>query len=144
MKELIKTLKKQYDEILTIFEALEDFCRGKAQKDWVAEKGNIIYYLKKFKKSIQEHVKLETDQLYPSLLNSKDKALKKKGEKYFDEMNRISENMVQFFDKYNDLKQGELSSNIDFKLDLTTIIKNFKKRIDVEEIKLFPLYEQLK
>jgi len=143
MEELIKKLKKQHWELNTIFESLDNFCKGEAQKEWVKEKGDVITYIRKLKITILGHVKLETKELYPPLLQSEDKKIKDFAQKNFDEMNLIAEEQNEFFEKYAQLKQSELSSNLDFKLDLTKIIKIFKKRMALEEGEIFPMYEEL-
>jgi len=59
-------------------------------------------------------------------------------------MQLISKKTLSFFEKYSHLKVDELSQNETFKLDLNTIILIIKRRIELEESELYPLYSQIK
>ena len=83
---------------------------------------------------------MEDAQLYPTIVNTKDKKIKSIADKYFDEMKLISKRTMSFFETYAHLKVDNLSRNENFKLDLSTVIAIIRKRIDLEETELYPLY----
>ncbi len=58
-------------------------------------------------------------------------------------MKLISERVLSFFETYSSLKSSDLSQNVSFRLDLTTIITIIRKRIKLEESELYPLYIEL-
>ncbi len=149
MEDLIDTLRQQHWEILSSCEALEIFCKGGISsgediKKWMEEKRNVVFHLKKFKTLLLSHLKLEDGELYPALLKAKDKTIKEIVERYIGEMKLISKRTLSFFETYSHLKVDGLSQNENFKLELNTIIAIIKKRVDLEERELYPLYSKLK
>ena len=58
-------------------------------------------------------------------------------------MKLISKRTLSFFETYNHLKVDDLSQNESFKLDLNTVITIIKKRVEIEESELYPLYSKI-
>ncbi|MEK6905713.1 MAG: hemerythrin domain-containing protein [Nanoarchaeota archaeon] len=148
MDNLIDTLRQQHWEIFSSCEALDKFCkRGVSTGDniekYFGEKNNVIFHLKRFKTLLLTHLKLEDAKLYPILLKAKEKKIKKTAERYSDEMKLISKRTLSFFETYNHLKVDDLSQNESFKLDLNTVITIIKKRVEIEESELYPLYSKI-
>ncbi|OIO61875.1 hypothetical protein AUJ83_03975 [Candidatus Woesearchaeota archaeon CG1_02_33_12] len=149
MDDLIDTLRQQHWDIRSSCDALDKFCKsglsdnGSIEK-WMGEQSNIIFHLKHFKKILLSHCKLEDAELYPILFKAKDKRLRETSEKYANEIKLISKRVLSFFETYTHLKVDDLSQNEDFKLNLNTVITIIKKRIDIEESELFPLYSKVK
>lgn len=145
----MEKLKQQHWEILSSCDSLEKFCKeginnSEDIEKYMGEQSNAVFHIKKFKKILVEHLKLENKELYPILINGKDSKSKKIAKKYSDEMELISKKAISFFEKYAHLKVDDISQNEDFKLDLNLVIKIIRKRIDVEEEKLYPLYNKIK
>ncbi len=149
MDNLIAILKQQHWAIRSSCDALDEFCKkginvGNNLEQWVGEKNNTLFHLKIFKKILVAHLNLEDAELYPAFTKVKDKKIKEIAEKYSDEMILISKRTLSFFETYSHLTVDDLSQNEYFKLDLNTIITIIKKRIDIEEQELYPLYSKLK
>lgn len=149
MDDLINILRQQHWEIRALCDALDRFCKsgieeGEDIEKWMNEKNNVLFNLKNFKKILLSHLKLEDAELYPNLLSAKNKSIKETAEKYSDEMKLISKRTISFFETYAHLKVDELSQSRIFKLDLSTIITIIRRRIDLEEVELYPLYTKLK
>jgi hemerythrin-like domain-containing protein len=147
--DLINILRQQHWEIRALCDALDRFCKsgieeGEDIEKWMNEKNNVLFNLKNFKKILLSHLKLEDAELYPNLLSAKNKSIKETAEKYSDEMKLISKRTISFFETYAHLKVDELSQSRIFKLDLSTIITIIRRRIDLEEVELYPLYTKLK
>ena len=91
MEGIINTLRQQHWEIRSSCDALNSFCKsginvGDDMNKYIGEQKNVIFHLKKFKKILLVHLKLEDDELYPALLKSKDKKIKETASKFSDEM----------------------------------------------------------
>ena len=149
MDDLINTLKQQHWLIRTQCKVLEGFCKQDVNakeniEEFFNERGKFIFHINNFKKSLLPHLALEDAKLYPVLAKSKDPKIRETAEKYSDEMTLISKRTLSFFETYSHLTVDDLSQNEYFKLDLNTIITIIKKRIDIEEQELYPLYSKLK
>ena len=111
---------------------------------WMSKKSKIIFHLNNFKKILLLHLKLEDAELYPALEKTKEEEIRATSQKYSEEMKLISKRTISFFETYAHLKVDELSQNEYFKLDLNTIITITEKRISIEELYLYPLYDKIK
>ena len=149
MDKLIEALKQQHWTIRSECDALIKFCGsgadvgGGLEKLW-GERSNFIFHINNFKKILLPHLALEDAELYPTLVKSKDKKIKETATKYSDEMKLISKRTVSFFETYAHLKIDDFLQNENFKLDLNTVITIIKRRIDLEEMELYPLYNKVK
>ena len=117
--------------------------RGGVEKFW-GERSDFIFHLNNFKKILLAHVKLEDAEFYPVLAKAEDEKTKETAKKYSDEIKLISKRAVSFFETYAHLKVDDLLQNEYFKLDLNTIVTIIKRRIDLEEAELYPLYNKIK
>lgn len=144
--DLIDTLKQQHWDIRSSCDVLSNCCKqveNLSLEGFIEKRRSIMFHLNNFKTVLLIHLKLEDSKLYPLLLNSKDKNIRKVSKEFSDEMTLISKRTFSFFETYNHLKVENLFGNEYFKLDLQTIIAIIKKRIDIEEQELYPLMSKV-
>ena len=116
---------------------------GAPIEEFLEKQHSLVFHLRKSKNILIQHLKVEDEFLYPALLKSKNKEIKKTTEKFAAEMKQISEKTMSFFGRYSTLKVEDITMNDDFRADLGLIITIIKKRIAVEETDLYPLYDKL-
>ena len=146
MDKLNEVLKQQHWAIRSHCDILMKFCvngvdtkGGEIEQFW-EDKTKFALHLNNFKKILIPHLALEDAELYPLLIKAKDKKIREASDKYSDEMELISKRTLSFFETYTHLKIDHFLHNELFKLDLNTVITIIRKRIDLEEIELYPLY----
>ena len=156
MENLINTLKEQHWDILSSCTILEDFCKSGINADggdiekWINKRGGVILHTMHFKEILIEHLKeiliehlkLEDKEFYPVLMKAKDKKIRETSAKFSNEMNLISKKVISFFETYTHLKVEEISQNEMFRLDLNTVITIIRRRIQLEDSELYPLYDK--
>ncbi len=133
--KLIKELKKEHKQILSLFNGLTDYLAGK-----IVHRLDVMINLRKLKATLIKHLEKEDKFLYPALKKAKDKKTRETAKKFSDRMLKISKTVLAFFDKYLHLKMYELGTNEAARKDLREIVTSVAKRVDVEEKVLFPLY----
>ncbi|MEK6938816.1 MAG: hemerythrin domain-containing protein [Nanoarchaeota archaeon] len=132
---LIKALKAQHREILSLFDALAVYMAGEAVPTI-----EVMLNLKNLKALLLKHVELENKSLYPELNSAKDRKIRETAKIYSEGMLKIGQQVFAFFDQYLHLKVSELQINEKFKMDLKQINLIVAGRIKAEEKILFPLY----
>lgn len=147
-KDMLSVMRQQHWEIISLCDSLDRFLSIKnlehgSLEQWFEEKTSVVFYLNSMKKILAVHIALEGKYLYPALLNSKNKKTRELTLKLWDEMDLIREHAFSFFEKYRKLRTEELLSNNRFRLDLSVLTKVIRRRVSVEEEKLFPLYNLL-
>jgi len=105
--DLIITLKKQHVIILRYLDNFNPFLQGKS-----FSVTNCIVSLREIKNILVTHLMLEDDKLYPALESSKVKKIRDIGRKFSSEMQLISEQTFDFFNKYNQIKTLDLGGGI--------------------------------
>ena len=134
--DLIITLKKQHVIILRYLDNFNPFLQGKS-----FSVTNCIVSLREIKNILVTHLMLEDDKLYPALESSKVKKIRDIGRKFSSEMQLISEQTFDFFNKYNQIKTLDLGGGA-FKKNLYDLKEKIINRVNLEEKMLYPLYEQ--
>ncbi|MTI60474.1 MAG: hemerythrin domain-containing protein [Firmicutes bacterium] len=87
---------------------------------------------------LKVHIKHEDDFLYPSLLESKNKDVRRISKKFIDEIGDFSKVLEKFNKKY--LRHSVITENPDdFITDLTGVLTKLEQRIEKEDNKLYPL-----
>ena len=130
MSTFVETLKQEHRIILDALENIQN------QDISLSEK---LVILMEVKSALIEHLKKEDEMLYPFLNNEaeKDAELVSDLNKYAKEMNKISDFVFNFYEKYTKLED---ISNYFFKSDLNLLITTLKDRILKEEIYLYEEY----
>ena len=136
--EWVAKWKEQHNDIRDELGKLSSYVSGET-----VSIGDTIDSLKKFKDVLAEHLKSEDENLYPKLLQAKDEKVRETAKQFSDEMLKISKNVFRFFDKYVHLMVSELISDNEFKVGLREIAELVGKRIDIEEVTIYPLNKKL-
>lgn len=131
MENLIEKLKKQHIEILNILEDLRSSGLN-------SKKGFSL--LSKSKDVFLEHLELEDQKLYPPLFEKAktDQKLNRTLKIFASEMDKISNFVINFFEKY----EKENENRKDFSQDITIFIVIFKDRIRKEEMAIYKSYKK--
>jgi hemerythrin-like domain-containing protein len=133
--ELIQQLKQEHVEIMHSFESIkEGVSKGKSGDN------DLINELGELKDILVAHLDLEDKMLYPMLIKSGGEA-KELGEKFSDEMKKITKSALDFFEKYMKETISNLLQSSEFRKELEKIIKAVTKRVETEENILYPAYE---
>jgi len=127
MSIFIEKLKQEHRVILDALENVQN------QDISLSEK---LIILMEVKSALIEHLKKEDEKLYPFLNKEakKDANLFSDIAKYANEMNKISDFIFNFYEKYTKLED---ISHYFFKSDLNLFITTLKDRILKEEIYLY-------
>jgi len=93
------------------------------------------------KASLLNHLQKEDEYLYPILRQAAkgNYALQEKLDTYAEEMEQVSQTVMEFFEKH----QGGDQAN-DFEADFRKVYLALTKRIISEESKLFPEYDRIR
>lgn len=133
MAMLIEDLKKEHAEIAGLLKEVKMLGVG-------SREGKAKLLLAK--EGLLSHLKKEDEQLYPVLKKEAEKSpeLKRTLEIFANEMDSISEVVLNFFEKYS----GSAPSGIGFAKDLGGIFVGLETRIRREENILYREYEKIK
>ena len=101
--DLIITLKKQHTIILRYLDNFSSFLQGKS-----FSVTNCIVSLRELKDILITHLTLEDSKLYPALESSKVKKIRATGRRFSSEMQLISSQAFDFFNKYDKIKTPDL------------------------------------
>lgn len=133
--DLVPKLKKDHQELLAIYEAIEkSFFDGSIEQTVIGLEG--------FRTLIQSHLLLENVSLYVYLRRSRpNKKEQSIVTGYQKEMDGIGKAVLDFVGKYQELgRPGKHGLMISFPNDLATVGQILEERIKREEMQLYPLY----
>ncbi len=133
MSKLINELKKDHIKITGILYELK-------KNGATSAKG--IESLLESKTALLAHLNKEDEQLYPPLYEKaqSDSPLRRRLDAFGTEMEKITEFVLDFYQKYS---TNENIDESEFLHDVTTLIVALKDRIMKEEVAIFKAYEQL-
>lgn len=131
MSMLITTLKRQHEEIVSLFDKLKG-------TDIASDSSQLI--LSRAKELLLIHLKTEDEKLYPALMEAakEDKSLGTLVQGYINEMKEISVVALDFFEKYSNRKM----SGMEFARDYGRFIAALQQRIRKEENSLYNEYDK--
>lgn len=131
MSKLIEELKKEHIEILDALSRVKDFgiTTKEGHKKLLFSKINLL-----------KNLNTEDEQLYPVLRKAaeNDEILKKKLNIFAKDMEKISKQAIQFFEKYSTGGSGP-----EFAKEFGILYATIEMRIKKEEEILFKEYEKL-
>ena len=132
MSKFIENLKSEHRKLFKLLELCkkgQGIVGGEWKNDLFSAKNLFIGHLKK-----------EDNSLYPELLKAaeKDTGLKKKTDKFIEDMKSISKKALAFFNQYTSVSAGT-----EFVRDYAEVEILLKSRMKQEEENLFPEYEKL-
>lgn len=136
-QELIETLKSQHRKIQSDLRAAYDELKSEGETPSSA----IVADLSRFKKDLEEHLKLESEEFYPDYLAKKEA----RGEdtasakKFIRMMDDIGEVVMAFLHKYSTEEAVENSRDT-FEDELLEIIDTLNTRIETEEQGIYDIY----
>ncbi|MCA9359030.1 hemerythrin domain-containing protein [Candidatus Kaiserbacteria bacterium] len=136
-QELIETLKSQHRKIQSDLRAAYDELKSEGETPSSA----IVADLSRFKKDLEEHLKLESEEFYPDYLAKKEA----RGEdtdsakKFIRMMDDIGEVVMAFLYKYSTEEAVENSRDT-FEDELLEIIDTLNTRIETEEQGVYDIY----
>jgi len=131
MSKFIETLKEEHKLVLKTLEKVREGNLTNSEK---------LNTLKGVKDALLGHLKKEDEVLYPFLNKEaeNDEKLASELKIYAKEMDKISEFLFNFYEKYESI---ENLSTIFFKSDLALFMATLKDRILKEEIYLYKEYD---
>lgn len=131
MNLLIEELKTEHSEILDALNKVKAL--GILSKEGEAK-------LMSVREHLLAHLKVEDDQLYPTLRKEAEhnKHLKWTLDLFAMDMENVSKIVLEFFDKFSKGDRGE-----GCKQEFEDLLKALKRRIDNEEDSLYEEYEYL-
>ncbi len=134
MSKLVNELKQEHQEITAILRELQKIGAS-------STKG--MELLKQSKTSLLVHLAKEDKQLYPPLHEKaqSDLSLKKTLDIFGAEMEKVTEFVLDFYQKYSDINN---INKTEFAKDISTFIVTLKDRIMKEEVAIYKAYEKLK
>ena len=134
MSKLVNELKQEHQEITGLLLEL--------QKMGVSSIIGIGLLLQS-KTALVDHLNKEDKQLYPPLYKKaqSDLSLKRTLDTFGSEMEKITEFVLDFYQKYSD---NNSINKTEFIKDISTFIVALKSRIMKEEIAIYKAYEKLK
>ena len=134
MSQFIETLKEEHKLVLKTLENIRENDLTNLEK---------LNNLKRTKEALLGHLKKEDETLYPFLNKEaeKDEKLAAELKIYAKEMEKISDFVFNFYEKY---ETNENISTIFFRSDLALFIATLKDRILKEEIYLYKEYAKRK
>ena len=130
IQQLIEELKLDHAE-------LSDLFRKIVHLGITCEEGRKA--LHDAKATLLTHLKKEDDELYPILreMAKDNQNLKLKLKSFANDLGNVSRTISAFFEKYADSEH-----ETDFKTDFQKIYLVLSRRINIEEIELFPEYDK--
>lgn len=132
MSALTDDLKKEHSAVKDLIEKIRKMEIGSPEQ---------IESLKKIKDALLAHLKKEDEHLYPVLKKkmAEDKRLASTVEWFINDMDKVSKEALDFFEKYT--KEGsDLSS---FPADFGKFVALLSDRIRKEETTLYPAYDKV-
>ena len=131
----IANLKRQHSEVMD----LTGYILNKIKNHTVEQNlSEIAKDINMISGKLKIHLLNEDKHLYPHLLNSSDVKLKTFGQKYSEEMEKVSKLYEDYKSKYN--TANKIKQNLaEFNMDTNQIFGALANRIDREEKELYPL-----
>jgi iron-sulfur cluster repair protein YtfE (RIC family) len=131
MSNLVNELKSDHKELVSVLTQIK--AKGIVSQEAVA-------LLMKAKGALLAHLKKEDTFLYPALNNAaaNDKNLKSTLDIFAKDMDKITQSVQAFFNKYE--KGGE---GLEFAKDIGNLISVLGSRIQREENALYPEYDKI-
>lgn len=128
MSGLITLLEKQHVDLISKLKTVKELgvTSEAGQKALLATKASLV-----------AHLKIEDEELYPVLKKAaeEDASLKRMVDRYITEMEKITENTLQFFEKHS--KGG---SGMEFAKDYGRLVGAISTRMRSEENSLYKKY----
>ncbi len=141
-KNIIEVLKKQHIEIEKILQDIE-------RELETSEKINadlIHQELEKFKKIVQEHISIEDNEFYPSLLQKMEELKEDTTEikNFIERINIILENVYNFLNNYGTVEKIKESEINIFKASFIRMMSRIEIRINAEELFVYNKWTKIK